>query len=144
MIVAVTGHRPQRLKGQEEEIRKWTRQVLIELKPSAIYDGMAQGADQIVALVAKEMDIPIICCYPYRRKNFCSTENFINENNEIVFTSEKYSKQCYYIRDCFMVDHADILLTFWDGVEAGGAFLTREYAKKRGVPLIEYPGLKEN
>ena len=53
MILAITGHRPQRLKGQEKLIKEWAAEQLIRLQPSAIYDGMAQGADQLIATAAK-------------------------------------------------------------------------------------------
>ena len=65
MILAITGHRPQRLKGQEKLIKEWAAEQLTCLQPSVIYDGMAQGADQIIATAAKELDIPVVCCYPF-------------------------------------------------------------------------------
>ena len=74
MILTVTGHRPQRLKGQEKLIKRWAKTQLIHLQPSILYNGMAQGADQIVAIAAKELNIPIICCYPFPRKNYHPTE----------------------------------------------------------------------
>ena len=43
MKLAVTGHRPERLKGQEKMIKEWAVEQLIRLQPSVIYDGMAQG-----------------------------------------------------------------------------------------------------
>ena len=33
MIVAVTGHRPERLKGQETLIKKWAKNQLVSLQP---------------------------------------------------------------------------------------------------------------
>jgi len=41
MKIAITGHRPQRLKGQEKMIKKWAEEQLIRLQPSVIYNGMA-------------------------------------------------------------------------------------------------------
>ena len=48
MIVAVTGHRPERLKGQEEMIKKWAEDQLIALQPESVYIGMARGTDQLI------------------------------------------------------------------------------------------------
>lgn len=143
MIIAVTGHRPQRLKGQQKLIKKWAIEQLTYFHPSAIYDGMAQGADQIIAIAAKELGIPIICCYPFPKQYFHPIEQWIMENNQTIFTSHNYSKESYYIRDCYMVDHADMLLCVWDGVGGGGTFLTRNYAIKKNKKIIDYEGLKQ-
>lgn len=142
MKIAITGHRPQRLKGQQNLIKKWAEMQLTSLHPSVIYDGMAQGADQIVALVAKQLNIPIICCYPFPRTQYHPTEQYIMENNEVIFVSPNYSKQSYWLRDKFMVDNADIVLSIWDGIRTGGTFLTINYAIGQGKKIINYEGLK--
>ena len=98
MILAVTGHRPERLRGQEEVIKQWAATQLTRLQPSAIYDGMAQGTDQIVATAAKELNIPIICCYPFPKKYYHPIEQWIMENNQVIFVSPQYSKKAYVIR----------------------------------------------
>ena len=104
---------------------------------------MAQGADQIIAIAAKELGIPIICCYPFPKQYFYPMERWIMENNQTIFISPYYSKESYYIRDCYMVDHADVLLCVWDGVGGGGTFLTRNYAIKKNKKIIDYEGLKQ-
>lgn len=142
MILAVTGHRPERLKGQEKLIKEWAETQLIRLHPSAIYDGMAQGTDQIVATAAKRLSIPIICCYPFPRKSYHPIEEWIMENNQVIFVSPHYSKESYYIRDKFMVDCADAVLCVWDGVGGGGTFITRNYAIQQGKEIIDYGGLR--
>lgn len=142
MILTITGHRPERLKGQETLIKKWAKQQLIKLQPTMLYNGMAQGADQIVAIAAKEIGIPIVCCYPFPRKKYHPTEKWIMENNQIIFVSPQYSKQAYWLRDKFMVDHADKILCIWDGIAAGGTFITRQYALKQGKEIIDYGGLR--
>ena len=141
MTLAVTGHRPIRLKGQQNIIRKWAEEQLIRLKPSAIYIGMAQGTDQIIGTVAKNLNIPIICCYAFPRKEYHPIETWLMENNQVIFVSPTYSKKSYFIRDCFMVDHADILLCVWDGIGTGGTFLTRNYALQQNKKIIDYKGL---
>lgn len=142
MILTITGHRPQRLKGQERLIKKWAEEQLIRLHPSMIYNGMAQGVDQIVAIAAKELNMPIICCYPFFKTTFHPIEEWIMENNIVIFTSSAFSKQSYIIRDKYMVDHSDIVLAVWDGIRQGGTYITREYAIKQGKKVIDYEGLK--
>ena len=141
MKLVVTGHRPERLKGQEKMIAEWAEAELIRLQPSVIYDGMARGADQIIATVAKRMDIPIICCYAFPRISYHPTEQWIMENNQTIYVSPHYSKKSYWLRDKYMVDNADKLLCVWDGVGSGGTFITRNYAIKQGKEIIDYKGL---
>lgn len=143
MKLAVTGHRPERLKGQEKMIKEWAVEQLIRLQPSVIYDGMAQGTDQIVATAAKELGIPIICCYAFPRKSYHPTEEWIMENNLTFFTRLTYSKDAYLIRDKYMVDCADALLCVWDGIENGGTFFTRNYALQKNKMIIDYGGLRK-
>ena len=143
MILAVTGHRPERLRGQEKMIKEWAVEQLTRLQPSVIYDGMAQGTDQIVATAAKELGIPIICCYAFPRKNYHPTEEWIMENNLTFFTRLTYSKDAYIIRDKYMVDCTDALLCVWDGIESGGTFITRNYALQKNKMIIDYGGLRK-
>ena len=102
---------------------------------------MAQGTDQIIAIAAKELGIPIVCCYPFPKKYYHPIEQWITENNQIIFVSSQYSKNAYIIRDKFMVDHADKLLCVWDGIASGGTFLTRQYAIQKNKEIIDYKGL---
>ena len=143
MKLEVTGHRPERLKGQEKMIKEWAVEQLTRLQPSVIYDGMAQGTDQIVATAAKELGIPIICCYAFPRKSYHPTEEWIMENNLTFFTRLTYSKDAYLIRDKYMVDCADALLCVWDGIGSGGTFFTRNYASKENKMIIDYGGLRK-
>ena len=142
MKLAITGHRPERLKGQEKMIKQWAVEQLTRLQPSVIYDGMAQGTDQIVATAAKELGIPIICCYAFPKKSYHPTEEWIMENNLTFFTKLTYSKDAYIIRDKYMVDCADALLCVWDGVGSGGTFFTRNYALQKNKMIIDYGGLR--
>ena len=143
MKLAVTGHRPERLRGQEKMIKEWAVEQLNRLQPSVIYDGMAQGTDQIVATAAKELGIPIICCYAFPRKHYHPTEEWIMENNLTFFTRLTYSKDAYIIRDKYMVDCTDALLCVWDGIESGGTFITRNYALQKNKMIIDYGGLRK-
>lgn len=125
-------------------IAEWAEREFIRLQPSVIYNGMARGADQIIACVAKRLNIPIICCYAFPKPYYDSTEQWIMTDNLVhftFFTPSSFSKKSYYIRDCYMVDHADILLCVWDGVGTGGTFLTRNYALQQKKEIIDYKGL---
>jgi hypothetical protein len=142
MKIAITGHRPTRLKGQEKRIKEWAKKQLKKLNPSVVYCGMAQGVDQIIGHVAKDLNIPVICCYAYPKNYFHPLEEYIMNNNETIFVSPEYTRKAYNIRDKFMVDHADTILCVWDGKSYGGTYETRKYAQKLNKTIIDYEGLK--
>lgn len=77
MKVALTGHRPERLRGHEAEIRAWIEEQFQIYNFSEAYCGMAQGADQIFGSVAKEFNVPLVCCLPYKRKNIIHLNNIL-------------------------------------------------------------------
>lgn len=142
MRVALTGHRPERLRGQEVQVSKFISQQLKELyeptKENVAYCSMALGADSIFAMdtmINKNYDL--ICCYPFHKK-MSDFEEFFNKKYKTVFVSEtKYnSNKQYFLRDKYMVDNCDVLLAVWDGVEQGGIWLTIKYARKCGKKII--------
>lgn len=143
MIVAVTGHRPERLKGQEEMIKKWAEDQLIALQPESVYIGMARGTDQLIGGVAKNLGIPLICCYPFPKENYSSTEQWLMDGEEVLYLTPAYSKKAYLVRDEYMVDCADALLCVWDGIPQGGTYYTRRYAAAQHKEIVDYGGLRK-
>jgi len=145
MRIAVTGHRPERLKDQQKEVKKWLFEQLNKYECTKAISGMAQGVDQIFAQAAIEKNIPLICCYPYRKNFFHQEEQrILSKAKDIKFISETYTgKRVYWFRDKYMVDNCDLLLAVWDGIEVGGTWLTINYAQKIGKPIIYY-NFKEN
>lgn len=143
MRVALTGHRPQRLIGREKEIRKWIEEQLRDLAPTTVISGMAQGADQMIAMESLSQNIPLLCAWPYRRDNFHPTEEYIMENAHNVWVGEDYSKDCFWIRDKWMVDHCDVLLVVWDGKPKGGSYITMKYAEEQGKEMRIFPWSEE-
>ena len=146
MRIAITGHRPARLKGQENFIEDWIKDNLNKYDCTTAISGMAQGVDQIFARVAAEKDIPLICCYPYRKDFFHQEERkILSKAKDIKFISEVYTgNRVYWLRDKYMVDNCDLLFAVWDGVEVGGTWLTINYARKIGKPIVYYDFNKEN
>src|SRR6185369_8185560 len=71
MIVAFTGHRPDKLGGYKlpnptylyvcQEIDK----ALRELKPEKVISGMALGVDQWAANIAHKLGIPFVAAVPF-------------------------------------------------------------------------------
>lgn len=144
MKVAVTGHRPPRLKGKEQIISQWIYDKLLELnnkdKIIAAYNGMAAGADQLFALQCIKLGIPVYCVFPYNRKKYHPDELYIIERAAgSIALQDEYSRDSYYKRDCFMVDNCDVLIAIWDGIPQGGTYITIDYARKQGKPIIYLP-----
>lgn len=144
MKIAVTGHRPQRLNGQEAIVGQWLYDEINKLqkteKITTAYNGMAAGADQIFALQCLKLNIPVYCVFPYNRKKYHPDEKYIIERAAgSIALQDEYSRDSYYKRDCYMVDNCDILFAVWDGIPSGGTYLTIEYAKKQNKPIIYLP-----
>lgn len=144
MKIAVTGHRPPRLKGKEKIISQWLYNKLLELNQqepiTAAYNGMAPGGDQLFALQCIKLGIPVYCVFPYNRKKYHPDELYIVERAAgSMALQDQYSRDSYYKRDCFMVDNCDVLIAIWDGIPQGGTYITAEYARKQGKPVIYLP-----
>lgn len=149
MQVMVTGHRPERLAGNEIEVLQWLDAELRELKPDVAISGMAAGVDQIFAELALKQDIKLAAALPYKKRfeNYHPVvQSMLIQANEVVYVCDHYDKKSYYIRDCMMVDAADIVLAVWDGKEWGGTWNTIEYARKQGKEIRYFPwgNLNEN
>lgn len=130
MKIAVTGHRPERLRGKEKEIYEWFKKKFAAARPEEIITGMAQGTDQIAAQVARDLGIPYVCVYAYRKTHSPQEQDLIDSSAGVIYYADKYYKDCYLHRDELMVDLADEVLAVWDGKEGGGTSYTMNYALK--------------
>lgn len=138
MKVAITGHRPERIKGYEKQIELWLEKQLKELKENNEYvvmlNGMAKGVDQMAALIAIGLDIPVECYFGYRHK-LNPLEDYIADNAiGIHYQSEKYQKGCFTSRDRRMINDCDMILGVWDGKKSGGTYYTLDYARNSDKP----------
>lgn len=129
MKIAVTGHRPERIRGHEKEIYEWFKEKFAELRPSEVITGMAQGVDQIAASAARNMGLNYLCVYPYKRTILNPVEQELVESSSgVIYLSDKYFKGCFVARDKFMVNRANGVLAVWDGIPGGGTYYTMNYA----------------
>lgn len=142
MQVMVTGHRPERLNGREIEVMTWLDAELRELQPSIAISGMAAGVDQIFAELALRQNIGLAAALPYK-KNWDNyhpvVQDMLMQAKEVVYACDHYDKKGYYLRDCMMVDAADVVLAVWDGKKWGGTWNTIEYAIKQGKEIRYFP-----
>lgn len=110
---------------------------------NTFYTGMAMGFDIIAAEVVSvlkkarlDLDIKLVCVLPYEsqgeafgdfwRKKFY---DILSVADEKIVLNKEYHKGCYQVRNIYMVDNCDIVLTWYDG-KAGGTRNTLDYAVK--------------
>lgn len=112
------------------------------------YSGMAMGFDIIAAEAVITLKntckspIKLICVVPFKEQNISFNDfwrkkyDYIIENcDEVIILSEKYSKNCYHIRNKYMVDNSDFVLTWFDG-KSGGTKNTVDYAFNKGRKIF--------
>ncbi len=149
MIIAFTGHRPNKLGGYNlpnptyihvcQQIDKHLR----EFKPEKIISGMALGVDQWAANIAIKLKIPFIAAVPFegQEKKWPDSSQIIYQKllskaHDIVYTSESgYSSHKMQIRNMWMVDQCDLLIGIHDGT-SGGTANCIAYAKTVGKEIL--------
>jgi hypothetical protein len=161
LTVGVVGHRD---PDDIDLLKTAVRSVFTELRDSyahtsiQVITSLAEGADQLVANVALEMDIDVIAALPMARELFEDDfdadsrrefQNLLGQTvewfelpllhdytlSEIVHSGAARDRQ-YAFAGAFIVRHSQILLALWDGLEAlgeGGTGTTVAF-KLRGVP----------
>lgn len=149
MIVASTGHRPDKIGGYDLRnpvafrIRQRLRQQLTEIKPRKAISGMALGVDQLAAEVCIELDLPFIAAVPFKgQENKWPVKSqlyyweLMGEAAETVVVCEGgYAAWKMQVRNAWMVDHCDILLAVWDGTAGGTANCVR-YAQTQKKQIL--------
>lgn len=105
---------------------------------------MAQGVDQMAALVAINNGVQVSCYFPYKKKLYGIQEYIAENAAEVRYVCEKFQNGCYIKRDRRMVDDCDLLLVVWDGKPWGGTYLTYQYALEEGKDVLIYPWVQVN
>lgn len=149
MILAFTGHRPDKLGGYDIsnnskywEIVDKTREYLLKLKPTAVISGMALGFDQWAANVALGLNIKLIAAIPFRgqelRWPIKSQDNYkqlLARASKIeIICPGNYAAWKMQKRNEWMINNSDAVLACWDGSEGGTANCYR-YAERIGKPI---------
>lgn len=155
MIIAATGHRPDKLGGYnisasrllisiaEQYLKQQIELHHIAEKKLTVITGMALGWDTIVAIVCADLRIPYIAAIPCINQektwNYAAQTlyNFlIQRAEEIVFVSnEPYSPELMQLRNEYMVNRADSILAMHDG-SAGGTGNCVKYARQQKKPIV--------
>lgn len=148
--VCFTGHRPEKLKKSELEIK---RELEIQIRRSmaegkqVFITGMARGVDIwaaeiILRLKDEKHPIKLICAIPYKgfEDNWelgwrVKYQMIQKSADHVIYVSDRYSPACFQIRNEWMVNHSsEVIAVFNEG--KGGTKNTIDYAIKKGVPLF--------
>jgi uncharacterized phage-like protein YoqJ len=148
MIVAVTGHRPDKLGGYSSsgphiKLSAIATNWLEVNKPEYVITGMAQGWDLIIAETCLKLKIPYIAAIPFKGQELLwpeHTQRYYQvllgaAEDAVVVSPGVFSSRKMHIRNEWMVDRGDTILAMWDGSQ-GGTGSCIKYAKSKNKPII--------
>jgi uncharacterized phage-like protein YoqJ len=138
MIIAVTGHRPNKLGGYNtrnnpyyNSVMTGLDQALLELQPERVIVGMALGVDQWMAELCIFNGIPFVAAIPFDgfelgghwyESNVRKYRQLLAAAAQVVAVSDPpYEPWKMQRRNEWMVDHCDLLLAVFDGTPGGTA-----------------------
>ena len=79
----------------------------------------------------------MVCVIPFddgREKSALYT-SILEQSDDKIVLSDKFSYNSYYVRNEYMVDNCDKLICYYDG-RYGGTEYTVDYANKKGVEVF--------
>ncbi len=149
MIVAFTGHRPDKLGGYKipnptyNYVCQQIEKTLIDLKPDKVISGMALGVDQWAAYISYKLKIPFLAAVPFEKQDSAWPEKsrnaykkLLDVASEIVIVSPGgYARMKMQTRNEWMVNHCDKLIAVWNGSD-GGTGNCVNYAKSINKEII--------
>lgn len=144
MILAATGHRPEKLGGyqpnpMQTRLQARLRTDLARLGPKEGISGMALGWDQWFAQACVDLGIPFTAAVPFLgqeaiwpREAQDSYRLLLGEAARVVVVSPgEYEDWKMDVRNHWMVDNGTHLLACWNGTQ-GGTAKTFRYAESKG------------
>jgi uncharacterized phage-like protein YoqJ len=154
VIIAATGHRPQKLDADALSwVREQTKRILTLVSASdgitEAISGMAQGYDLLFAEVALELGIPLHAAVPCdgqtARWKTPEKERYARiltlATVVTVVTPGWFEPWKMQRRNMFMVDRCDVLLACYDG-STGGTHNAVRYAERKKKPMVRINPLK--
>lgn len=131
MIVAGTGHRPNKLGGYGDDVFDrlvaLARTYLWHMEPWHVISGMALGWDQALAMAAVQLGIPFTAACPFEDMHEKWPEHswprflwLFEQAQHVEFVNYGgYAPWKMQARNMWMVDRADRLVALWDGTNGG-------------------------
>lgn len=152
MIIAGTGHRPNKLGGYRvpnptfNSVMEGMDKILLELRPDAVICGMALGVDQWLAELCIFNGIPYIAAIPFQGFDSRWPEPSRVKYRQLLDAASRVEVVCtggyepwkMQRRNEWMVDNCDRLLAVFDGTDGGTANCVR-YARNCGKSILYVP-----
>ena len=151
---AFTGHRPERLPEEgtqryallvqllRDEIRK-----RIDRGCRVFYCGMAMGTDILCGEIVLEekrqgRKVELVCAVPFEGQADRWGSRWKLRHQALIEGADRvevlcpgYRRDCFHIRNRYMVDHADAVIAVFGG-GSGGTSYTVAYARKKHRELL--------
>ena len=147
MIVAGTGHRPDKLGGYTQQAHE--RLVRVATKwprlrhPSVVISGMALGWDMALAEAATSLLIPLHAYVPFKGQESrwnaayqTQYHNLLSCADEVIVLSQTNDNAAAKMqaRNVAMMNNTDAVLAMWDG-SPGGTANCLLYADTQMIPI---------
>ena len=144
MLIAVTGHRPNKLNNEydgsgplSQKISNALQGIINTYKPSGLMSGMALGVDMLWAELAIKNNLDLIAAIPCANQESVWPKSSQDRYNAILsypkckrhVLNVTFTAGCMQERNIWMVDKCDLLTAVWDG-SSGGTGNCVKYAKK--------------
>lgn len=140
MVLAATGHRPNKIGGYSMDnlmrLVYIAEKALEDLKPHEIICGGALGWDTAVAIATIRRNIPLTIAVPFEgqdkiwpQESKDRYQKILDKANEVVLVNEgEFAGWKMQKRNEWMVDNADEILAFFIEGSEGGTRNCIEYA----------------
>lgn len=157
--VAFTGHRPESLSfgrslnaGRIEEFKiVLCDEIRREMDEGCdtFYCGGARGIDLLCGEIVLEEkadrhpDVQLICVIPYEQQDERWGQTWKERYRSVLCGADSirqicdsYQRDCFHIRNRYMVDACDLLIAVYNGKTTGGTAYTVQYAIKQGKEVV--------
>lgn len=145
ITAAFTGHRT--YCGDGADTLRRTVEALYERGFRVFLSGMAVGfdlaaAETLLEMRARRSDVRLVAVVPFegQQTRFSAADRarfdrVLAAADEVAVLSPVYHRGCYAVRNDFLVDHAAVVVAWYDGMP-GGTHYTVRRALRRGLEVI--------
>lgn len=145
MIVAGTGHRPDAIRSFGHAYN--VAEIKLKSKPVDVFiSGMAAGFDIIAAEAALANGIEVWAAIPWLghkdslpkdwQERWMRVYDAAKKRHVIVEQAKFPGNKCYFDRNHWMVDNADVVMAYWNPeTKTGGTYECINYALDNNVPV---------
>ena len=151
-----TGYRPIKMpfpmeKGNEqyEEFKRRLRAAILDAIDDGFdtfFNGAAMGLDleaaKIIIELKSEYGLKLILALPYPGQANSYPPEWLELYREVLAAadekfcaSKNFVRSCFQVRNQYMVDQSERVITFYDG-QTGGTKNTLDYAKRKNVQIV--------